>query len=164
MEPEEATLADVHKLVTFFLQAWSEAGPGALGFTGTTEKTIREVDSEEFLKERLSNPYVKMHFVEDGGKILGFAATRRIDENTIELSGIIVLESATGKGIGTELVKKVISSASQVGFRKIVVKTEVFNQRAIGFYTKMGFAEVGKTSENVEGTSVDVVVLEKALR
>jgi len=157
-------LADVQKLITFFLQAWREAGPGALGFTGATEETIREVASEEFLKGRLSNRNVKMYIVEDGGKILGFAATRKIDDDSIELTGIIVLETATGKGIGTELFKKVISCANQVGLRKIVVKTEVFNDRANSFYKKMGLAEVGKTIENVEGRSVDVVVLEKALR
>jgi ribosomal protein S18 acetylase RimI-like enzyme len=164
MEPVQATLADVQKLITFFLQAWKEAGSGALGFTGATEETIKEIASEEFLRERLSNRGVNMYIVEDGGKILGFAATRRIDEITIELSGIIVLESATGKGIGTELFEKVISSANHVGFRKIVVKTEVLNQRAIAFYKKMGLAEVGKTREDVEGRSVDVVILEKALR
>ena len=157
-------MADVQKLITFFLQAWKEAGSGALGFTGATEESINEIASEEFLKERLSNPDVQIYIVEDRGRVLGFAATRKIDENTIELSGIIVLESAAGIGIGTQLIEKVISSARQVGFRKIVVKTEVLNKRAISFYKKMGLAEVSKTTENVEGTSVDVVVLEIPLQ
>jgi len=164
MEPVEATLADVQKLKVFFLQAWREAGSGALGFTGATVETINEIASEEFLKERLSNPAVNFYIVEDNGKILGFAATRRIDENTIELSGIIILESATGRGIGTSLFAKVISSANQFGFSKIMVKTEALNQRAISFYKKMGLAEVDKRREIVEGGGVDVVVLEKTLR
>ena len=157
-------MADVQKLIKFFLQAWREASSGALGFTGATEETIKEIASEEFLKTRLSDPNVGIYIVEDRGKVLGFAATRKIDENIIELSGIIVAESAAGKGIGTRLIEKVISSARQVGFRQIVVKTEVLNKRAIGFYKKMGLAEVGKTTESVEGTSVDVVVLKKALQ
>jgi ribosomal protein S18 acetylase RimI-like enzyme len=163
MEPVKATLADVQKLITFFLQAWREAGSGALGFTGATDETISEIASEEFLKERLSNPNVTIYVVEDLGKVLGFASTRKTDERTLELSGIIVLESATGKGIGTLLIEKAISSARQGGFRKIVVKTEVLNKRAISFYKKKGFAEVGKTTENVEGKAVDAMVLEKAL-
>jgi ribosomal protein S18 acetylase RimI-like enzyme len=164
MEPSRANLADVQKLITFFLQAWREAGSGALGFTGATEESIHQIASEEFLKERLSNPDVNMYIVEDQGKVLGFAGTRKIDENAIELSGIIVLESATGKGVGTRLVEKVISSARQAGFRKVVVKTEVLNKRAIGFYKKMGLAEVGKTTEVVEGMTIDVVVMEKGLQ
>jgi len=157
-------LADVQRLITFFLQAWREAGSGALGFTGATRETINEIASEGFLKERLTNPAVTMYIVKDQGKVLGFAGTRKADENALELSGIIVLESATGKGVGTLLVEKATSSARRVGFRKIMVKTEFLNRRAINFYKKMGFVEVGKTTENVEGTGVDVVVLEKALR
>jgi len=164
MGPAEATFADVQKLIVFFLKAWEEAGPGAFGFTGATQETINEIASEEFLKERLSKRDVKMYFVEDGGNILGLAVTRKIDENAIELSGIIVLEASTRKGIGTELFEKVISSAKHDGFGKIVVKTEVLNQRAIGFYKKKGLSEVGKTRENVEGRPVDLVVLERCLR
>ena len=163
MEPVKATVADVQKLSTFFLQAWREAGSGALGFTGATEETISEIASEEFLRERLSSPDVTIYIVEDRGRILGFASTRKIDELTLELSGIIVLESATGRGIGTLLIEKAISAARQWGFRKIVVKTEVLNKRAISFYKKMGLAEIDKTTENVEGKAVDAVVLEKAL-
>ena len=163
MEASKATLADVRKLRTFFLQAWRETGPGSLGFTGATEATINQIASEEFLKDRLTNPNVNIYTVQDHGSVLGFAATRRIDEDTVELSGIIVLDSATGKGIGTQLFEKVLYSAREVGFHKIVVKTEIVNRRAIAFYKKMGLEEVGKTTENVEGTSVDVVVLEKAI-
>jgi ribosomal protein S18 acetylase RimI-like enzyme len=159
----KATSADVPKLKAFLLQAWKEAGIGALGFTGASDETIREVASEKFLNERISNPDVDISIVEDGGEILGFAATKRIDQSIIELSGIIVLESATGKGIGTALFGKIVSSASQLGFRKMIVKTEVHNQRAIRFYKKMGLREVGRATENVEGKPVDVLVLEKAL-
>lgn len=100
MEAVEATSADIQKLITFFRQAWKEAGSGALGFAGATEETIKEVASEEFLRERLSNRNVKMYVVEGEGSVLGFAATRKIDENSLELSGLILLESATGKGLG----------------------------------------------------------------
>ena len=163
MEASKATLADVEKLRAFFLQAWSETGPGSLGFAGATDQTINQIASEEFLKERLANPNVNIYKVEDRERVLGVAATRKIDENTVELSGIIVLESATEKGIGTQLFAKVIYSAREVGFHKIIVKTEIVNKRAIAFYKKMGLAEVGKATENVEGTNVDVVVLEKAI-
>lgn len=33
---------DVPKLSAFLIEAWKEAGPGALGFTGATEEAIRE--------------------------------------------------------------------------------------------------------------------------
>lgn len=164
MEAVEVTSADIKRLISFFHRAWKEAGPKGLGFTGATKETIDEVASEEFLKDRLSNRNVEMYLAEDMGNVLGFAATKKIDEDTIELSGIMVLESVTRKGVGTVLFERVMLAAMQGGFRKIVVKTETINQRAISFYQKRGLCEVGRTREDVGAAKVDLVVLEKILR
>jgi L-amino acid N-acyltransferase YncA len=164
MEPMKATVADVERLEVFFREAWEETGPGGLGFTGTTEETINEIASKQFLLKRLANADVQMYIVEEAGRVMGFASTRRINEYSIELSGIIVLESATGKGLGTNLAQKALSAAREAGYRKAVVKTETFNARAIRFYKKIGFAEVGTAKENVEGTPVEVTILEKQLQ
>jgi ribosomal protein S18 acetylase RimI-like enzyme len=163
MDVVEATLADVEKLQGFIHKAWKEAGPRALGFSGATEETIREISSEEFLRDRLSDPRVKIFVTEEGEDVTAFAATRRIDESTLELSGIIVLESATGRGIGTKLLEGVKSWAVEKGYRGILVKTEANNQRAIDFYERMGFLQVGEATENVEGTEVRLVSLQLTL-
>ena len=165
MQPRKATLADVERLVAFFREAWREAGQdGGLGFTGATEDTINEIASEEFLRKRLRNPEVNIYIVEKLGRVLAFASTRKINDASAELSGIVVRESATGKGLGTKLVGKILSDVRHAGFRKIVVKTEAVNQRALGFYRKMGLTEVGRGTEQVEDTGVDVVILEKTLQ
>jgi ribosomal protein S18 acetylase RimI-like enzyme len=163
MRVDNAGMSDVDNLKVFFHRAWEESGPDRLGFTGATEETIDEITSDAFLKKRLSNPDVIIYVVREGRAVLGFASTRKIDPDAIELSGIIMLESATGKGFGTQLVERAVGSARQAGFHRMVVKTEAVNGRAIGFYKKMGFAEVGKTWETVEGTAVDVMILEMAL-
>jgi len=163
MEAVKATVADAPKLGVFLHEAWREAGPGGLGFTGATEETINEIASEEFLLKRLTNRDVIMYIVQEEGRVLGLAATRRIDGESIELSGMIVLESATGKGLGTTLVEKALTEIRRAGFRKVVVKTEAVNRRAIRFYKKMGLKEVGRGREKVEQTNVDVVILEKVL-
>jgi ribosomal protein S18 acetylase RimI-like enzyme len=165
MEPVKTTLSDVGRLVAFFREVWREAGEdGGLGFTGATEETINEIASDEFLRKRLRNPDVNMYIVEEADRVIGFAATRRINENSEELSGIVVLESATGKGLGTRLVERVLSDVREAGFQKIVVKTEVANHRALGFYRKIGLIEVGRSAERVKDTAVHVVILEKSLQ
>jgi ribosomal protein S18 acetylase RimI-like enzyme len=111
----------------------------------------------------LSDPRVKIFVTEEGEDVTAFAATRRIDESTLELSGIIVLESATGRGIGTKLLEGVKSWAVEKGYRGILVKTEANNQRAIDFYERMGFLQVGEATENVEGTEVRLVSLQLTL-
>jgi ribosomal protein S18 acetylase RimI-like enzyme len=163
MELVKATMNDVDSLIVFFHEAWEESDPDHLGFTAATEETINEIASEEFLKKRLSNPDVSIYVVKDNDRVVGFASTRNINLDAVELSGIIVLESASGKGFGTRLIEEAISEAGKAGFHRIVVKTEVANERAINLYNKMGFAKVGEARENVEDTPVEIVVLERPL-
>jgi len=163
MQLIKATIADLDRIGTFFRQAWDESGPNHLGFTGATEETIDEIASKEFLKKRLLDPNVNIYIIKVGPKVLGFASTRTVDREAIELSGIVMLESATGKGFGTRLVEKAVSYARQSGFRRMVVKTESDNERAISFYKKMGFTEIGEPKQMVEETSVNIMILQKDL-
>jgi ribosomal protein S18 acetylase RimI-like enzyme len=89
---------------------------------------------------------------------------RKVEEREAELSGIIVLESSTGKGIGTRLVRKTVEAARRRGFTSMLVKTEVINDRAIGFYRKAGFVESEKTVEKVGRTKVALRIMVKKLR
>ncbi len=164
IEVRPARMNDAALLGAFFMRAWKEAGPGALGFTGATEGAMEEIVSEEFLSKRLGSSNTRMVVAEKGGEILGFASLRRKGDGTAELSGIVVLESAAGRGLGTKLVRKACQTAMKLGFERLTVKTEAFNQRAIGFFKKNGFTESNKASEKVGRVNVPVQVLEKKLR
>ena len=155
---------DVSKLSAFFVQAWKEAGPGALGFTGATDEAISEIASEEFLKKRLATPTIQMMVAEEGRRIVGFSSVRRVEAREAELSGIVVLESSTGKGVGSRLLRKALDAARKRGFNSVRVKTEVTNERAISFYRKAGFTESGKVVERVGGARVALRSLVKRLR
>jgi len=159
MEIREAKPGDESKLSSFLQEAWREAGPGAPGFTGATEETIEEIASIDFLERLLTNPKNKIFVAEDENKFIGFASSRESDDGFIELSGIIVLNSRLGEGVGTRLLNIVRSFASSIGYHKIMVKTEVFNGKAIRFYEKMGFMEADRAIEEINGIQVDLVIL-----
>jgi len=155
---------DARKLSSFLIEAWKEAGPGALGFTGATDEAIKEIASEGFLTKRLTSPTVQIMVAEQGETILGFSTIRKLEGRGAELSGIVVLESATGKGIGTRLLRKAMEGARRRGFGSILVKTEQINDRAIRFYKNAGFVESGKDIEKVGRVKVQLQILVKRLR
>jgi ribosomal protein S18 acetylase RimI-like enzyme len=155
---------DAKDLGEFFTEAWKESGPGALGFTGATDEAIKEISSEDFLAMRLVSQNTRTIVAEGEGRILGFASLRRIGDGKVELSGIVVLKSLSGKGIGTRLIRKTMEIAKKQGFKGMMVKTEVFNRGAIGFYKKNGFTEASKITEKVGRVKVPIQVLEKRLR
>jgi len=163
MRVRTATLADLHDLGAFFLEAWREAGPESPGFTGATEETMRDLASEESLSAQIMDPLVRVFMAEEGNQISGFAALRRIDSAAVELSGMMVLQKRVRRGVGTELFKKAQEFSISEGYRKMEVKTEAFNRRAIAFYKKLGFVQSGETEDNLGGTLVKLMVLQKSL-
>lgn len=155
---------DVAGLGAFLVRAWKEAGPEALGFTGATEESIRVISSPEFLAKRLSSPKVRIFVAEVNPELVGFAVLRRQAGDFFELSGIAVLESVTGRGIGSRLATKACDAARKLGATKVVVKTEAFNARAVAFYKKLGFLEASRTTQKVGRRRVPLQILERRLR
>jgi len=158
-----ARKTDAKALGVFLIRAWREAGPGALGFTGATEDTIREISSAYFLVQRIGNPKIRMMVAIVAGDIVGFASIRAESPKTAELSGIVVLQSASGSGIGTRLIQRTLRLAAGLGFKTMTVRTEVFNERAIGFYKRNGFTESARATEKVGRMTVPVQVLRKVI-
>ncbi len=154
-----AALQDEVALRAFFDTAWGEAGPGALGWTGASDEAIREIASHPFLAALLSDPYRGVFVAEEGGGVVGIAVTRKLDASTVELAGIIVRETRTGRGIGASLLETVRRDAIAAGFSEMLVKTEALNDRALAFYQKHGFVLVEVRSEDVRETPVNLAVL-----
>ncbi len=159
MKVREAEQKDVDGLIEFLHKAWREAGPGALGWTGATDETMRHIASRGFLSNLLSRDDARVFIAVNEGEAVGFSTNRRIGDELVELSGIIVLESMTGVGIGGRLLEHSIEAARDDKYTKMAVKTESFNERAINFYLRNGFRRMATVEEEVEGSKVELVEL-----
>ena len=154
---------DIPELRAFLLAAWSEAGPSALGWTGATDEAVEEIATEDFLAHLLTDPEVEVRMAVDAQSILGFAVVRTAGPGRWELAGLIVRERETGKGVGRELLRHVLCDAGRAGIRSVSVKTETFNDRALGFYRHEGFVETSRIEEAIGGKKIPLVVLEHRL-
>ncbi len=96
-----------------------------------------------------------MFLAKEGERVVALAANRRIDDETVELAGIIVLQSLLGRGIGSRLLNAAVDAAHHDGYTRLNVMTEADNERAIAFYKAKGFA-LSETTEEVEGVRVRV--------
>ena len=159
MTVREAEQKDVESLIEFLRRAWKEAGPGALGWTGATEETMRHIASHGFLSNLLDRDDTRVFIALNEGQVVGFSSNRRLGDELVELSGIIVLESITGIGIGGRLLEHSIEAAKGDRYTTMMVKTESFNERAVNFYLRNGFRREATIEENVEGSNVELVKL-----
>lgn len=129
----EAAAEDAADFAEFFRSAWSEPGPDAPGFTGASDQVIDEITAPEAFRSRVGGPDRRIFLARDGDRVAGFSSTRRASEEEVELSGIIVLRSFEGLGIGTGLIEASIGVAKHDGHRVMIVKTETTNTRARRF-------------------------------
>lgn len=163
VEVSEATSDDLVSVAHLLRKAWQEAGPGAAGFAGATDAVIDEISRPEALRPLVNSRNRRLFVARDGDRVVGFAATRSLDHETVELAGIIVLIGMAGRGIGTALMDRSIDVCRADGFRRMLVHTETTNEDAIRFYAHLGFESTGTAIDDVEGTDVEVLVMERAL-
>jgi len=156
---QEATRDKIPALQDFLLQAWREAGPGALGWTGATDEHISEITSDAFLSSLLERSEVTLFLALTENQVVGFASNTKVSPNLVELSGIIVLEGIRGQGVGTLLLQSAICSARKKGYSDMTVKTETTNDRALRFYTNHHFKPKRTTRSDIHGTRTPVIEL-----
>jgi len=155
----EAQQKDVERLIEFLNAAWREAGPGAHGWTGATEETMQHLASHGFLSNLLNRGDTRVFIALNDGRVVGFSSNRRVSDELVELSGIIVLESMTGSGVGSRLLNHSLEAARGDGYGAMMMKTESFNERAVNFYLRNGFVREASIVEEVEGSKVELVKL-----
>jgi len=128
-----------------------------MGWTGATDEIIDELSDINTLKDIILKNKIFMAKIKD--ELVGFAALRQLDDEEGELAGIVIRESYTGRGIGSSLFNIILNEARKMGLRRLIVKTEKENLRALSFYSKMGFKPIKEDYEEVHGIDVRIVIL-----
>lgn len=100
----------------------------------------------------LANPDVITLLAHQGETLVGYAQVRRqvpppcvIHERPIELYRFYVDRPAHGTGVAQALMSAVLEAAREFGGRHVWLSVWERNPRAVAFYTKVGFVDVGST-------------------
>lgn len=163
IEIVEADESHIPAIAEFFREAWSMTGPDAPGWAGADDDVIELLTRPDTLRDRIGGPHRRMFVAVDDGRVVGFSATRWRGHGPAELAGIVVLQDMVGRGIGTPLVEAALGRLRDDGAPSVFVRTEVDNERALGFYRARGFGDAGRLTEEVEGTEVVVAELRRSL-
>ncbi len=79
--------------------------------------------------------------VEAQGSIVATLGIYRVDDNTCELRKMYTRPSQRGKGLGKALVEFAMSTARELGYRRMTLETATPLVEAIALYKKYGFVE-----------------------
>jgi putative acetyltransferase len=78
----------------------------------------------------------------DDNELIGTGALKKLEDNIAELKQVWLLEEYRGQKIGYQIVTQLLSFARTKGYSHVRLRTSQKQQRAIGFYTRIGFYEI----------------------
>ena len=76
------------------------------------------------------------------GKVVGTVGLYPLDETTIELRKMYFDPSIRGRGLGKELLAKMIEKARNLGYLRVYLETASVLEQAVHIYEKAGFRPV----------------------
>jgi ribosomal protein S18 acetylase RimI-like enzyme len=134
------------------------------------EAYLTENFSEEKLEQELSDPLATFFIAELSSKPLGYAKLHMgppdasvTGAKPMELVRLYVLPEGIGRGIGARLMQECIETAAGRGLETLWLGVWEHNHRAIRFYQKWGFEEVGSHIFQLGGDAQTDLIMQKSL-
>lgn len=132
------------------------------------ERKTTLAEQKQRIKEILSKDNQAILVAEENGTLVGYlsAIGELFARNKHTVYIVIgILESFTGRGIGTALFEKLESWGREHGVHRLELSVMVHNKRGVGLYQKMGFEIEGikRDSLLVDGCYVDEYYMSKLI-
>ena len=118
--------------------------------------------SERTFRSLLGRSGVELWVAEWEDQLAAFAILWRVlDEG--ELANIAVRKDLRGRGIGSELLSRILEVAKDSGVRSLYLEVRESNRLAREMYARRGFLEIGVRKGYYEAPREDAHVLKKSL-
>jgi len=145
----EATLADQNGLNRLYTEIDSLHHEALPELFRSHEGIVR---SSAFLAERLDNPAMRIYVAEVGERLVGMILLKlrnqehslMVTQDYLHISTLIVAADFHGQGVAHRLMDTAVSFAKENGLSQLRLNVYEFNQRAIAFYEKEGFATLSR--------------------
>ena len=147
---------DATRIAALGIQVWLHTYATS-GVSGVVADYVLQEFSEGRLVDKIADPQRLVLIAEDAGHLLGYAvlhfAAPQADLRT-ELETLYVQAHSLGQGIGHALLAEARSAAARGnGSSAIWLTVNARNTRAIAFYQRQGFGEIGETDFMLGGTA-----------
>ncbi|QMU31339.1 GNAT family N-acetyltransferase [Adhaeribacter radiodurans] len=156
-----ATAADTNLLTIIGEQSFAEA----FGEANTPENMaafLSRVFAPEIVADELATPTTEFYLAELGNEAAGYvkmeypAPEAQVPfQNVLKISRLYLLRKFLGLGLGDQLMHFCIEKAKLVGCEAIWLTVWEHNLRAVSFYQKWGFYQVG-TEDFILGDDVQL--------
>ena len=150
IEIRKATVSDLETIQKISIQTFIETF-AAVNSPENIANYIKDSLNTDQLTDELNNANSQFYIAYSDIEVVGYlkinfgdAQTETINENTLEVQRIYVLQNFHGKNIGQLLLEKVKKIAQTTDVEYIWLGVWEENHRALRFYTKNGFVVFDK--------------------
>ena len=99
----------------------------------------KKIKRDKFKKHNLLDEINEAIVVYSDNICVGAGALRKWETDIVELKRIFIQNDSQGKGIGTELVKKLLEWAKELGYSQVLLETAELLPESCHIYKKLGF-------------------------
>lgn len=101
-----------------------------------------EEDQRKYFDNFINTYKENSYIIELNGEYIGFYNDELLEDNTYEIGNICIIPKHQGKGIGTKLLKEILSKNKDKD-----IKIQYFKQNPVGeLYKRLGFIPTGETN------------------
>lgn len=132
---------------------------------GKNQKVTRDEEMEWLARKLIDVEKDNVYCIlaEVDGKVIANSELRkrRGDASHVGEIGIAVKDGYRDIGLGTEMLKTLISQAKMMSFKLLILNVYSSNERAIHVYKKVGFTEIGRIPNGLfkNGNYLDDIIL-----
>jgi ribosomal protein S18 acetylase RimI-like enzyme len=123
------------------------------------ETITSEWHSLDLIAKQIKNPKILFLVAEENGQVIAMCNTDEVNGEIVNIQRIHVLPTHHRRGIGSLLMKEVMAEFPNL--KKLELEVEKQNNRAIAFYEKQGFMNVGEKVYNINSVELPCFVMEK---
>ena len=139
------------------------------GIRPSLAREVREQLSVGKVEALLAAPVSTFILAERSGYLIGFvqltsnAAHDAVPGPAVEVDRLYVLERFTSQGVGKELLRKAEEFAASRGAAAVWLTAWIGNPRALAFYARQGYRDMGASVYSFEGEDYENRVFAKRL-
>jgi len=157
---ERAAVKDVLSIKEVLRKTWHDTYATLLPRTAIEGITARW-HAPELLTEQVQDPDIYFAVARDGDVVAGVISARRQDD-AIVVDRLYVPPQFQRCGIGQRLLES--SYLAFRGAQRVRLTVVAENSKGVAFYTKQGFRETVRISEDFAGARLENVVMERQLQ
>ena len=116
--------------------------------------SLKSVSSE------LNNPLSLWLVAEDNGTVAGYVGSQSV-LGEADMMNIAVAPDFRRRGIGRQLVKRLISALNDRGTHVLLLEVRASNEAAISLYEELGFVQVGRRPNYYLHPREDALIMRK---